>query len=159
MRLWDISAGFELYRYDVLSEAGTPLSLSALAVDPSATAALTVLSDRSMRLWRTFPNADAIINWARNHRYVPYLSCDERIQFNILSAERVFVNIPDGGTLALQSAPGNVYDAVAGLDAGEPLQRISGQQQLVEGQTWQQVCTLAGVEGWVLDGALVSAGP
>jgi len=77
MRLWEVSTGQELIRYDDL-----PGTVAAVAFNRDGTQALAGTTSNQVFTWYTF-NREQLIEWVRNNRYVPQLFCSELVGYQI----------------------------------------------------------------------------
>ncbi len=81
VRLWDIVSGFEVRRYTL--EGDGPISFQSLEFSEFADTILTGLTDSTVRLWRLLPSIDGVLVWTFQNRYVPPLTCVQRVQFRL----------------------------------------------------------------------------
>lgn len=81
IRMWDLSSGFEVRRYSLSEQVF--INLQNLTYGASGTTLLTGLTDGSLRLWRLIPTVDDLLIWTFQNRYVPQLTCDQRVQFRL----------------------------------------------------------------------------
>ena len=72
MRLWDVATGEELNRYDQHGDW-----VQEIVLGPDESFAVSASQDFTLRRWRVRRTADAIIDWARENRYIRELSCAE----------------------------------------------------------------------------------
>lgn len=75
-RVWDVASGAELRR---LAELGAVRDVSFTGDGRSL---ITLARDDAPRLWRIEPLPE-MIAWARQHRYIPELSCQERLVYGL----------------------------------------------------------------------------
>lgn len=78
MRLWEIETGQEFFRF-----ANHTNWINEVLFMPGGTFALSAAQDETARLWRLPTNADEIISWAEENRYLRDLSCAEREQYRV----------------------------------------------------------------------------
>jgi WD40 repeat protein len=81
IRLWDIQTGFEVRRYTL--DSGQLLNIQSLKFSDTGTTILTGLNDSTVRLWRMLPSIRDLLSWTFQNRYVPDLTCDQRVQFRL----------------------------------------------------------------------------
>jgi WD40 repeat protein len=81
VRLWDIASGFEVRRYTLESEG--PVNFQSLEFSSFADTILTGLTNSTIRLWRMRTSVDGVLEWAFQNRYVPALTCAQRVQFRL----------------------------------------------------------------------------
>jgi WD40 repeat protein len=85
VRLWDISSGFEVRRYTLESDG--PVNFLSLEFSPFADTILTGLTDSTIRLWRMRTSVSGVLEWTFQNRYVPPLTCAQRVQFRLESCD------------------------------------------------------------------------
>jgi len=78
MRLWDVASGQEFFRFDNHTDW-----INEVLFMPDGITAISGSQDRTARLWRLPTNADEIISWAQENRYVRELSCAERDRYRV----------------------------------------------------------------------------
>lgn len=80
LRVWDVESGFEVRIY-TLDES--QLSFTSVTFSANGDTVLSGLSDGRLRLWRLYPTVDALLAWTLANRYVPALTCEQRVQFRL----------------------------------------------------------------------------
>ena len=78
MRIWDIPSGEELNRYT----EHTGWILEAV-LSPDELFLVTASEDLTLRRWNVAPNADDLIDWARENRHIRELTCAERQSYRL----------------------------------------------------------------------------
>ena len=76
-RLWDVGSGQEIRQFN-----GHTNWLLSVKFSPDGSTALSGAEDDLLILWRAEPLTH-LIEWGYSHRYVPVLSCPERLQYNV----------------------------------------------------------------------------
>ena len=159
IRFWQVSNGAEVGRFDLVNDFGRPLAVRLLLLDADGQRLLTAQSNNTLRLWRSYPNRDILMEWVRENRYVRPLNCNERLAYNLEaegSGEQVFVGVEPGNFLNLRSEPDPNSSLIASLSAGAPLRLLGASLAAAEAE-WTFVCTADGLEGWANINELVIA--
>jgi len=78
VRLWDAASGEEIRRYD--GHTGRVLSA---AFTPDGAYLLTGAEDSTARVWRVARTVAELVTWARANRYLPALTCPQRVQYRV----------------------------------------------------------------------------
>ena len=78
IRMWDVASGEELNRYDQHGDW-----VQEIVLGPDESFAVSASQDFTLRRWRVRRTADAIIDWARDNRYIRELSCAERQSYRL----------------------------------------------------------------------------
>ncbi len=155
LRLWDLVTGEELRRYAITDETGRPVAIETLLRTPDGQLALTGLRDKSLRFWQLLPGNQMLLEWVDDNRFVPDLTCDQRLRFGVqegdadfvLFGEQRFVDVPTTDFLSLREDPSPDAPVVGSLESGESLRLMA--VEMLNGRTFYEVCTTEGLAGWV----------
>ncbi|MCA9915703.1 MAG: hypothetical protein KC496_20250, partial [Anaerolineae bacterium] len=155
LRLWDLETGEELRRYPVVDDNGRSITIEDLVPNPDGTLALTGLRDKTLRLWQLLPGNQALLNWVEDNRFVPALTCDQRLRFDVqedeedflLFGEQRFVDVPSSDFLSVRAELALDAPVIASLEAGTSVRLMAGER--ISGQVFYEVCTTDGLSGWV----------
>lgn len=79
IRMWEIDSGFEVRRYDLDEE--DLINLQSLELGTNNI--LTGLTDSTIRQWRLLPSVQELLIWTFQSRFVPVLTCEQRLQFRL----------------------------------------------------------------------------
>jgi WD40 repeat protein len=77
VRLWEVETGQEIRQLN-----GHTNWILSVKFSPDGTTALSGAEDDTVRLWRA-DTLDNLIAWGLENRYVPVLSCAQRLQYNV----------------------------------------------------------------------------
>jgi WD40 repeat protein/serine/threonine protein kinase len=81
MILWDVATGQAIQQFGNL---GAPITAVAFIND--GTQAISGAQDGTVIVWNV-QTTESILRWARENRYIPMLTCDQRLQFGVPSPD------------------------------------------------------------------------
>jgi WD40 repeat protein len=81
IRVWDIESGFEVRRNELNEDE--LVNLQSLELGSSSDSILTGLTDSTILQWRLLPTLPELLGWTFRNRFVPPLSCEQRVQFRL----------------------------------------------------------------------------
>jgi WD40 repeat protein len=74
--LWDMETGKLLNRLD-----GHDAEVLKVVFAPDGKTLLSVANDGTVREWQIIPSQEAMLAWVKANRYVPELTCEQRLQY------------------------------------------------------------------------------
>jgi WD40 repeat protein len=176
LRLWNTENGFELRRYTPQDQ----VSFRNSEFNADGRIILTGMSDGSIREWRMLTVLNELLAWTLANRFVPELTCADRVTFSIeplcdadglsptstpfpLPTPTVTPDIPQlgiGGTaivntdnrdsLNLRADTAVNASIIERLIDGETVELLEGPIR-ADGYTWWRLRTAAGNEGWAVE--------
>lgn len=78
VRLWDVSSGNEIRRFE-----GHTNWVQSTAFAPDGAFIVTGAEDNTVRQWVMARSTEELIEWARENRYIPALTCPIRAQYRV----------------------------------------------------------------------------
>lgn len=78
VRLWEIESGDEIRRFE-----GHTSWIQDIEFSPDGTQAVSAAEDDTAIIWRIAPSTEDLVEWVQNNRYLPDLSCAERVRYDI----------------------------------------------------------------------------
>jgi len=158
LRLWDLTTGNELRRFVIEGENGRPIIINEQVTSADGNFALTSLLDQTLRVWRIFPSNEELLQWINRNRFVPDLSCNERLRFGVDEpgnfadfGQQRFVR-PDAAYVDLQTESTRSETQSVELEGDLPVRLLA--RTTVDGETVYRVCTADDREGWVQESDL-----
>lgn len=179
MRVWDLTSGFEVRRFDTSDEP--TISLHTAAISPDGQLVMTGLSDGRVRVWRLYPTLDRLLAWTKANRDItPLQDCDMREQFSLDPCDAsgqappfqwpelpalnpppetvvalqpdtdAYINTTRGERQFLRPAPGTNNTEIDRLEDGTRVAILDG-PEAATGYWWWQVEVEDGTIGWVAD--------
>jgi WD40 repeat protein/serine/threonine protein kinase len=73
VRMWDIESGEEINRFNQHSDW-----IQEVVFSPNETFAISAGQDNTLRQWQIALTSDALVDWAKENRYIRELTCAER---------------------------------------------------------------------------------
>jgi len=78
VRLWDVSSGNEIRGFE-----GHTNWVQSPAFAPDGAFIVTGAEDNTVRQWVMARSTEELIEWARENRYIPALTCPIRAQYRV----------------------------------------------------------------------------
>src|SRR5690606_15289705 len=76
--LWDVRTGERLHTFE-----GHTRTVSDITFSPDGQTALSGSWDHTLMLWRVWESPNSLLHWVVNNRYVPELTCEQRVLYGV----------------------------------------------------------------------------
>ena len=156
IRLWDVQTGLEVHRYAVEDSGGRLIGVRSLAVNQDETQMLTHMNDNTIRVWQVLPTIDELLVWVQGNRFVPVLTCSDRIAFGLDTSattagnpEQVILQGNDTTPVTIYTDANTDANTLMILTNSIPVWVLNSVQNTAESEWWH-ICTGQGLEGWIL---------